>query len=62
MTSLMTSTETHPVYVVVGTYGDKIQHWAASPLKAPATGAFLFARLPNRATGVREEARASCCP
>jgi hypothetical protein len=26
----MTSTETHPVYVVVGTYGDKIQYWAAA--------------------------------
>jgi hypothetical protein len=30
MTSLMTSTETHPVYVVVGTYGDQIQYWAAA--------------------------------
>jgi hypothetical protein len=26
----MTSAETHPVYVVVGTYGDKIQYWAAA--------------------------------
>jgi hypothetical protein len=27
---LMTSAETHPVYVVVGTRGDKIQYWAAA--------------------------------
>jgi hypothetical protein len=26
----MTSAETHPVYVVVGTCGDNIQYWAAA--------------------------------
>jgi hypothetical protein len=26
----MTSAETHPVYIVVGTCGDKIQYWAAA--------------------------------
>jgi hypothetical protein len=26
----MSSTETYPVYVVVGIYGDKVQYWAAA--------------------------------